>query len=99
VRPDGIKIADAPKLAAGNALDSGIWQHADGSYFSGFSETVWTGSTTPNVVGTNTCDDWSMESSAVMGAFGTATETEPIWWEEFSSVGCTDSRAVYCLQP
>ena len=33
VRPDGIKIADATTIAAGGALNSGIWQNADGTYF------------------------------------------------------------------
>jgi hypothetical protein len=32
VRPDGIKIADAPTIASGASLDSGIWQNADGTY-------------------------------------------------------------------
>jgi centrosomal CEP192-like protein len=36
VRPDGIEIADAPTIAAGSTLDSGIWQHADGSYVTEF---------------------------------------------------------------
>ena len=32
VRPDGIPIATGTTIAAGSALDSGIWQRADGSY-------------------------------------------------------------------
>ena len=44
VRPDGIEIADAPTIAAGSTLDSGIWQHADGSYVTEFAAATWTGS-------------------------------------------------------
>jgi hypothetical protein len=49
VRPDGIEIADAPTIASGATLASGIWQHADGSYVTEFAGAVWTGSAAPNV--------------------------------------------------
>ena len=98
IRPDRIKIADAPALAAGDALDSGIWQHADGTYSSEFDPLVWTACAAPNATCTETCGDWTMESSMVTGVLGTAVETEPEWWDEFDSVQCTSSEAVYCLQ-
>ncbi|MGH7925108.1 MAG: hypothetical protein ACREQH_11030 [Candidatus Binatus sp.] len=95
VRQDGIKIADAPTLAAGSALDSGIWQHADGSYFSGFDPTVWTGSATPNAMSANTCSDWT--SNSAKGTDGFATETEGMWWRSFDMTSCS-SKPVYCLE-
>jgi hypothetical protein len=99
VRPDGIKIADAPTLAAGEALDSGIWQHADGTYFSALDPSVWTGSKTPNATSAETCSDWTMKSSSVMGIVGFAAETEISWWDYFENLGCTSSRPVFCLEP
>jgi hypothetical protein len=95
VRPDGIKIADAPTLAAGMVLDSGIWQHADASYFSGFDPTVWTGSATPNATSANTCTDWT--SNSAKGTDGFATETEIMWWRSFDMTSCS-SKPVYCLE-
>jgi hypothetical protein len=98
VRPDGIKIADAPALAAGDPLDSGIWQHADGTYFSGFDPSVWTGCAEPIAACVETCSDWTMKSSMVTGVSGTAAETEPQWWDSFENLPCTSSKPVYCLE-
>ena len=66
VRPDGIEIADAPTIAAGSTLDSGIWQHADGSYVTEFAAATWTGSAAPNVIGalSATCQDWMTTNGA-----------------------------------
>jgi len=96
VRPDGIKIADAPSLASGN-ISSGIWQLADGTYFNGFNRNTWTGSTAPNTTGalTDTCNDWS--SKAGSGIIGNAIETA-IWWDELKNSTCP-SLPVFCLEP
>jgi hypothetical protein len=98
VRPDGIKIADATTIAAGSALDSGIWQHADGSYFSGFDPSVWTGSKTPNATSTETCSDWTMKSSLAKGILGFSAQTELGWWDFFENIGCGSPKPVYCLE-
>jgi hypothetical protein len=55
VRPDGIEIADAPTIAAGSTLDSGMWQHADGSYVTEFAAATWTGSAAPKQHWTAVC--------------------------------------------
>jgi hypothetical protein len=96
VRPDGIKIADAPSLAMG-AISSGIWQYADGTYSTVVDQDASTGSTAPNLTGnlTDTCDDWSSEASTEI--VGSSTETA-IWWDELSGWGCAP-RPVYCLEP
>lgn len=99
VRPDGIEIADAPTLAAGITLNSGIWQHADGSYVTEFAASVWTGSTSPNVVGTlaSTCQNWSTIFGADTGSEGVSNVTD-IWWNSSASASCAVSRPVYCLE-
>ena len=96
VRPDGIKIADAPTLASGK-INSGIWQFADGSYFTGVNKFVWTGSTAPNTTGalTDTCSDWT--SKAATGIIGNAVDTA-IWWDELKEGTCP-SLPVFCLEP
>jgi hypothetical protein len=100
VRPDGIKIADATAIAAGNALDSGIWQNADGTYVAVNDVNVWTGSTTPNVVGTNTCNDWASNSNSFKGAVGESSVTNTTWWKSsFNGDGCVSQHSVYCLEP
>lgn len=97
VRPDGIKIGDAPTIAAGTALDSGIWQHADGSYD---SVAVWTGSTAPNVAGSsmaNTCDDWTNATGAASSIIADSPRTDPIWWN-WQVNNCNGGASLYCLQ-
>ncbi|HEX9491914.1 MAG TPA: hypothetical protein VGA33_01510, partial [Thermoanaerobaculia bacterium] len=88
---------DAPTIAAHNQLDSGIWQHANGSYVTGI-DNVWTGSSTPSVTGTHTCTDWSTNSAATTGSFGTSNELDVFWWDGFS-IACSNSFSVYCLEP
>lgn len=99
VRPDGVKIADAPTIASGGELDSGIWQHADGSYAGEFSSTVWTGSSAPNAAGTlaTTCQDWSTISGADFGSEGQSNTTD-LWWDTGGSVSCGVSQFLFCLQ-
>jgi hypothetical protein len=95
VRPDGVKIADAPSLAAGNVLDSGIWQHADGSYLTEVDGSAWTGSSTPNAIGTDTCADWTTKSGS--GVDGETATTSAPWWNFFDT-SCAGARFVYCLE-
>jgi hypothetical protein len=100
VRPDGIKIADAPTIAEGGILDSGIWQHADGSYVTGLANLVWTGSPVPNMTGTlaDTCQDWSTTDFSKLGREGESNITDPSWWNLDAS-SCGDPLAgVYCLE-
>jgi len=98
VRPDGIEIADAPTIAAGSTLDSGIWQHADGSYVTEFAAATWTGSATPNDAGalSATCQDWMTTNGAATGAEGVSNVTD-IWWNSNMSTSCVEPLSVYCL--
>jgi hypothetical protein len=96
VRPDGIKIADAPMIEAGGALDSGFWQHADGSYALQIS--TWTGSSTPSSTGATNCSDWSTNSSATSGRAGFSGVTDPSWWSPVDNAPCDNSLSVYCLE-
>jgi hypothetical protein len=98
VRPDGIEIADAPTIAAGSTLESGIWQHADGSYVTEFAAATWTGSAAPNVVGTLsvTCQDWMTTNGADTGSEGVSNVTD-VWWKSGMSTSCLEPLSVYCL--
>ena len=99
MRPDGIKIADAATLAAGATLDSGIWQHADSSYVTEFAAAVWTGSTSPEVVGTlaTTCQDWTTLNGGDTGSEGVSNVTDT-WWDSGASTSCGNRLPVYCLE-
>ncbi len=99
VRPDGIPIATGATIAAGSALDSGIWQRADGSYVPSQGDLTYTGAPTPSAAGTvtSTCNDWT--STASSGAFiGSDPFADPTWWNLASNAACTQTLAVYCLQ-
>jgi hypothetical protein len=99
VRPDGIKIADTATLAAGSALDSGIWQNADGTYLT-TQTLVWTGSSTPSTTGTTseTCTDWGTNSSSVNGAVGLSNLANTAWWNLGEAGPCNLANSVYCLE-
>jgi len=97
VRPDGIVIAPGATLASGNSLESGIWQHADGTYAA--NSNAWTGATSPSVVGTaaSTCDDWQATTST-SGIGGAVTFADAMWWNAFTNGDCTQPFKVYCLE-
>jgi hypothetical protein len=99
VRPDGIKIADAPTIAAGAPLDSGVWQNADGTYVTTFS-LPWTGSSTPSSPTTTaqTCDDWSTNSDPASGDIGETRHSGEFWWNAGTTALCGNSLPIYCLQ-
>ena len=99
VRPDGIEIADAPTLASGAILASGIWQHADGSYVTKFAAAAWTGSAAPNVTGTlaTTCQDWVTLNGADTGSEGVSNVTDT-WWSPGAIASCGNPAPVFCLE-
>ena len=97
VRPDGIKIADAATIASGTDLDSGFWQHADGSYIGAFTF-AWNGSATPNATGTDNCTDWTTSSDMVTGIEGRTNQTDPSWWNYFDMSSCASQNSLYCLE-
>jgi hypothetical protein len=102
VRPDGIPIATGTTVQAGGALDSGIWQRADGTYVPATGDLAFTGAPTPASTGTltSTCSDWM--STATPGAtIGATTFADPTWWfvpPGVNPVSCNQALAVYCLQ-
>jgi hypothetical protein len=98
VRPDGIEIAEAPTMATGATLDSGIWQNADGTYKAS-AGAAWTGSSTPSASTTtaHTCDDWTSNSSSLLGFFADDSATVA-WFGDGAQNPCDFSHQVYCLE-
>ncbi len=99
VRRDGIPIATGASIEDGAALDSGIWQRADGSYVTSSGDLAYTGAALPSTVGTlaATCNDWSSTVSTT-ATVGATTFADPTWWNLASNIQCTNTLAVYCLQ-
>jgi hypothetical protein len=99
VRPDGIPIASGGTLGAGSALDSGIWQRADGSYVASQGDLAFTGARTPANFGTltSTCNDWTSGTST-NAVIGSTPFADPTWWNLGSNGDCSQTLAVYCLQ-
>jgi hypothetical protein len=100
-RVDGIKVSSYANLNAGSNPISGIWQTASGTYPSGASISVWTGSTTPNTVGTtaSTCSDWMSSSASSTAVIGRATLMNGQWWNVSTTQGCSTPARLYCVQP
>lgn len=99
VRPDGIEIAAAPTMATGANLFSGIWQNADGTYFT-IDGSAWTGSTTPSASTTTagTCNDWTTNSSSLLGFIGGPPHADVFWFGNGAQNFCDVSNRVYCLE-
>ncbi len=99
VRPDGIPIATGTTISAGSALDSGIWQRADGTYVPSTGDLVFTGAPSPSAVGTltSTCSDWTSTASS-NAHIGADTFADPTWWNLATNGVCAQTLAVYCLQ-
>lgn len=99
VRRDGIPVATGATIGAGAALDSGIWQRADGTYVPSTGDLVYTGAPLPSSVGTlaSTCDDWTTTSSTT-ATIGADTFADSTWWNLASNQACSATLAVYCLQ-
>ncbi|MEB2284493.1 MAG: hypothetical protein OZ922_07440 [Myxococcales bacterium] len=99
VRPDGTPIATGATLAAGGALESGIWQRADGSYVPSAGDLVYTGAAAPAVAGTaaSTCDDWSAQTSTA-ATIGASVYADTTWWSHATNAACSATIAVYCLE-
>ena len=97
VRRDGTLIGDYDTLAAGGALESGIWQRPTGAYLASFSDVVWTGATTPSEVGTTASTCGNFASGAGSGTFGRGPLADATWWSA-STGSCAQAHHVYCLQ-
>lgn len=97
IRPDGTRIGDYDTLAAGGALESGIWQRPTGVYLASFSDVVWTGAATPSTVGSaaSTCGNFTSGSGS--GTFGRGPLADATWWSA-STGSCAQAHHVYCLQ-
>ncbi len=98
VRPDGTQVGTGAELAAGNALESGIWQSADGGYS---AQLTWTGSDNPALVGTaaSTCADWSDGAAADPGTTGWSPFDARFWWKYLSPDTCSTGHSLYCVEP
>lgn len=99
VRPDGTLVGTGAQLAAGTLL-SGIWQTGNGTYDDGM-HTAWTGSQTPNAVGTmqDTCSNWT-DGAATSQAnyFGYPGSVSDFWALETTTDCGATNRVVYCVQ-
>lgn len=97
IRPDGTLIGDYATLAAGGALESGIWQRPTAVYINSFADVVWTGAATPSAVGTNLSTCGNFASNPGNGTFGRGPLADATWWNA-STGSCAQAHHVYCLQ-
>ena len=95
----GTPSATGATLAAGSALESGIWQRADGTYSPSAADLVYTGAPLPSAVGTaaSTCDDWGAATSTT-AALGASAFADSTWWAHAATGNCGTTLAVYCLE-
>ena len=99
-RPDGIFVGLGADLAAGTILQSGIWQSGDGVYRQAVSDWIWTGSPSPNQVGTvaSTCGNWT-DSTQPAGILGESSIRPSTWWSgPGNQITCTLGLLLYCVQ-
>ena len=75
---------------------------ADGKTYADFK--VWTGSNTPNVVGTDTCKDWMASSDGVHAIVGASNTTASVDWFALGggngNIPCSDTNThLLCIEP
>jgi hypothetical protein len=90
-RPDGIPIVGAAADIAINKLVSAVSLEASGepAPWSG----VWTGSTSPATVGSQTCGDWRSTAAASQGWSGDSSQVSPRWFGHPADVYSGGSEA------
>jgi hypothetical protein len=97
VRPDGTRVGTGAAIAAGDELESGVWQLADGTYS---KSEVWSGSTAPADKGTiaSTCNNWTDSSAAAMGRVGWSAFDSKTWFSD-TTEACRLGFPIYCVEP
>jgi hypothetical protein len=97
VRLDNVRVADsATNFWLGNLI-APIALHSNGRP-STQGERLYTGATSPSVLGTaaSTCGDWSVTAAA--GAIYGMPMMGPNWFNWTNLFGCTAALSVYCLE-
>jgi hypothetical protein len=98
VRVDGTVIAVAGAALFSGPLASFVNPDAAGNYQSAYNF-IWTGATCPDVVGVNTCNDWTSVSAAVGGTTGRPGEADPaVLWNQAAPGACNGAGRVLCLE-
>jgi hypothetical protein len=102
VRVDGTLVGTGAELvdsAAGNSrLESGIWQHSDGTY--DVSNGVWTGAPSLSDVGsaTQTCNDWT-DATGTTPIVGESVTVDRAWWLAPNPNPCSYAfYGLFCVQ-
>jgi len=92
----GAELVDS---AAGNSrLESGIWQHSDGTY--DVSNGVWTGAPSLSDVGsaTQTCNDWT-DATGTTPIVGESVTVDRAWWLAPNPNPCSYAfYGLFCVQ-
>jgi hypothetical protein len=101
VTPDLQPIGTGEALNTVEELQTGIWQHGDGT-FTTAAEYAWTGANRPTDLGTvaTTCDNWTSNSASATGIHGRALSAQGlIYWEWLLGEPCNvATRRIYCVE-
>ncbi len=97
MRVDGMRLADtAQDLFAGRLRVP--WNVGAGGAHStdtGSSATAWLGAPTPDVIGVDTCQDWTAANQGSTGTTVNYVRIDPVT----SSYGCGTPKLLFCLEP
>jgi hypothetical protein len=59
--------------------------------------TAWTNVVADGTAGSNSCLDWTSNSSGELGGFGSTIETDDDW-TDLDTLGCHGTRRLYCFE-
>jgi hypothetical protein len=101
VRPDFIAVGDQAALFNNGPLQTGINQHADGSYVGGQLSPAWTGATTPTATpanGNDDCSDWTANTGPTTGRASVVGLAGTGYFSVSPPQGCGNGAPFYCIQ-
>ncbi len=102
VRMNGQIVGTGAEIIAAGWLQSGIWQHHNGTYLDYYEATVWSGSNGDlTALGTRdgTCNDWTYHGGSPAARISETAFIDSLWWNGWTGTCSNWTRHLICVEP